>query len=365
VTIVRSERGIENWHLKPFEVTSKSKVQTVELKKDWAEPGETLTGRVLLDGPIQQNHIVQIRLVDEDGRTLTRKNTKAADAPFVSFEFPIHAWMPMLLRVEGALLENNEEISSAYTFARVTNRHQDQFNFVVWNWPSGDLSPYGSQSFAKHGVTAILQGGAPSFSLAASNLSYVPYTTSFRMSSHTVTAMLDDHGIMKNGCIHDPAVMEKWISSVVERQREARGHGVLVYSLGDENAVHGSCLSDHCLGAYRRYLQRIHGTIAALNEQWESDFSSFDAITLLEGEKLPAENAPRWFQEFFAQRLQKNRTDNEGGGEARPLRSGCASVLDNRAAWQFQGILSNPGTTPENRMFDCALPRVAQYGQAK
>jgi hypothetical protein len=76
-----------------------------------------------------------------------------------------------------------------------------------------DLGPYGLKSFAKHGVTAVLQGGAPPLHLAASNLSYVPYASSFRKSSHTVTAMLDKNGVMKDGCIHDPRVMQEWVQS--------------------------------------------------------------------------------------------------------------------------------------------------------
>ncbi|MEO2045454.1 MAG: hypothetical protein ABGX16_02645 [Pirellulales bacterium] len=275
IAILRSQRGIENWTIQPMVVTSEIRVAPLTLTTDWAEPCETLSGTVKLDRPAQSDSTILLRLMDDSSRVLARKRIIAGKLNPAPFEFSIHAWMPMLLRVEAVLMEGNDEVSSAHAFFRVTNRHQNQFNFVVWNWPLGDLGPYGLKSFTKHGVTAVLQGGTPPLSLAAGNLSYVPYASSFRKSSHTVTAMLNKNGMMKGGCIHDPRVMQEWVQSTVARQQDARGHGVLVYSLGDENAVRGSCLSDHCLRAYQNYLKTIYGNVNQLNAQLDTDYVSF------------------------------------------------------------------------------------------
>ncbi len=309
-----SDRGMENWVTAPFAVLSTRRITAVELDKDWVEVGETFTGRVRFEGDALYER-VQIRLTDQYERILATEDFGSVENTPLEFSFEIEPWMPMLLRVEAVTLNWPNEIASAYAFLRVTQRNQEQFNFVVWNYASGDLAPYAAQSMARSGATAILQGGPPPPMLAANELAYVPYTTSFRKSSHTVTAMLDPEGILKGECVHDDVKMEAVVNNVVENSRTARGHGVLVYSLGDENAVRASCLGPHCLQAYREYLQREYETIAALNASWGTGYASFDAITLLEGEALPAENAPRWFKEFFAQRLQKNRTDSEGAGE--------------------------------------------------
>jgi len=313
--VARSSNGIEDWRFTPLVVTSVVGIDAVELEKNWAERDSTVRGTVKLRGTTGSQHTVRTRLVDVHGRVIVQQDAAISGAKQVDFEFAMRPWMPMLLRVEALLLEGDSEVSAAYAYLNVTRRHQNQFNFVLWNGPSGDLAPYGQQSFAQQGVTAILQGGEPPLSMAASNLSFVPYASSYRKSSHTVTAMLDDAGIMKGGCTNNPQVMEEWVRTTVERHDKARQHGTLVYSLGDENAVRGSCLSDHCLHAYQDYLKRIYGTIKALNQEWETDYASFEAIRLLEEEELPAADAPRWFKEYFAQRLQKNRTDSEGSGE--------------------------------------------------
>jgi hypothetical protein len=319
VTAVATRNGaVENWTFEPLEVTASRRIDAVRLEKDWGEIGDTVRGTVQFHGAVETNDTIQVRVLDAGGRILQQMalaNEERSYSSAIPFAFAVRDWMPMLLRVEAVLTDSRGELSKAHAFCRVTKRHRNQFHFVVWNWPTDDLAPYGLESFRANGVTSVLQGGEPPLSLAASDLSFVPYATSYRKSSHTVSAMLGPDGVMKGGCTHDPAVLAEQVRSVVERNHRAREHGVFVYSLGDENAVRGSCLSDHCLRAYQRYLQRIYGDIKALNREWNTDFATFDAITLLTG-PLPADDAPRWFREYYEQRVRKDRTDNEGDGDA-------------------------------------------------
>jgi hypothetical protein len=221
--------------------------------------------------------------------------------------------MPMLLRFEAVLESASGEVSSAQTFLRVTHRNRDQFNFVMWGQPSGDLAAYGVESFARNGVTLLLQQGPPSLALAGSGISYIPYTTSFRASSHTGTAMLDPAtGFLKTGCVYDTERMRETIRQVVDGARRAREQGVFAYSLGDENAVRASCLSPYCLHAYRRYLKEVYGDIGALNAEWDATYRAFDEIELQKDGALPSSNAPTWFKEYFLDRQELHRTDNEG-----------------------------------------------------
>ncbi len=331
-----SASGIENWASASFTVKSERRIEAVKLAKEWAEVGEMLRGEAALGGRIEPGDSLRVRLLDKRGRVLAQKDYEAATT--TPFDFTIESWMPMLLRVEAVILNDGREVASEYGFLRVTKRHQNQFNFVVWNIPSGDLAPYGVEALATYGATSILQGGDPPLSMSASELSYVPYAASFRKSSHTVTAMLDPDGIMKGGCLYDEAKMREWVDSVVERYQLARGHGVFVYSLGDENAVRGSCLSSHCLAAYHEYLRNVYGDIAALNAEWDADYAAFEDVALLTEGELPDKNAPRWFKEYYAQRLQKDRTDNEGAGDAQIALGGINEELralqgENYARW--------------------------------
>jgi hypothetical protein len=308
----RRGRTAEAWTTMPFEIESDLHVQAVQLNKAWAEPGEEVHGTVRLSAQPDHRGRVLVRLVDKHNRVLAETTTTAASGT-ATFQFKTAPWMPMLLRVEAILLSGNEEVSAGFAWLRLAKRHRDQFNLVVWCYPTGDLAPYGVESLAQCGTTAILQQGPPALFLADNQISYIPYATSFRASSHTVTAMLDPtNGVLKSGCVYDEGKMSAIVSNTVEACRPAREAGVLAYSLGDENAVRASCLSPQCLQAYRQYLREAYTTIEALNREWNSDYKSFDQIELLKDGDLPSAGAPEWFKEYFEEQQRLHRTDNEG-----------------------------------------------------
>ena len=308
----RTKDGSETWATTPVTITADRQITAVHLERDWSEVNETITGTVELGVSPVRSRLIQVRLMDRSDRILARQDVPEGKAEFA---FHIEPWMPMLLRVEAAVSDDNGETSAAYAYLRVTKRHQDQFNFIVWNYPGGDLAPYGADSMTQNGASAILQGGEPPLLLSNSNLSFIPYAASFRPSSHTVTAMLEPDGALKGGCVYDDVKRGEEVARAVENSQTTREHGTLVYSLGDENAVRASCLSPLCLEAYRNWLQNEYGAIGALNASWGTSFVSFNDVVLETKGDLPAEDAPKWFKEFFAQRQQKDRTDNEGGDE--------------------------------------------------
>lgn len=302
--------AVANWASVRFEVKAGRQVEAVTLDRDWAEIGENLTGQAQLAGETQTGEVLEIRLVDPRGRIVAREELAQPGAT-VPFEFAVQPWMPMLLKVQAVLSDTRGEVASAYRYARVTKRSRDRFNFVMWNVPNGGLAPYGIRSLAQNGVTAVLQGGEPPLAMAANELAFVPYAASFRASSHTVTAMLNpETGFLKTGCVHDRAGMAQTVAEAAKRHEPSRQHGVLAYSLGDENAVRASCLSPHCLEAYRAYLKQVYGDIQSLNRSWESDYAGFDAIELLSQGPLPAPDAPEWFAEYYAERQRLHRTDS-------------------------------------------------------
>lgn len=339
------------WATAPFEVSSTYGVSAIQTASDSSEPGKAVAGLIRLYGDVPRSGRLEVRLIDTNNRILARQDVRHSGND-VTFRTSIPTSSPMLLRAEAVLMDDAGEVSSAYTYLRVTCRKRDQFNFVMWNCPSGDLAPYGVESMTRYGVTAFLQQGPPPLYVSASNAAWVPYASSFRASSHTITAMLDpDTGLLKSGCVYDRAGMAKAVGDVVEGARVARGHGVLAYSLGDENAVRASCLGPDCLIAYRRYLERIYQTIGALNAEWGTAYASFDDIELLSDGPLPAPDAPDWFKEYFADRLALERSDNEGAkGDALERQIAFGNVNDEMRALQ-QG---NFARWYDRQTFQCA-----------
>ena len=302
----------ETWATAPFTVTAASFVDWVRLEQDWCEPGDPIAGRFALQGTARRTEWIDLRLVDARGRIIQREKLRR-DGDAGTFRVNVPRWAPALLRVEAVLMDKESEVSSAFVYLNVTNRKRGQFNFVMWNCPGGDLAPFGAESMTRYGVTAFLQQGPPPRYVAACDAAWVPYAASFRASSHTVTAMLDpDTGTLKNGCVYDRASMEKAIAAAVDGVRAARGHGVLVYSLGDENAVRASCLGPDCLRAYQQYLQKVYGDIASLNAEWNAAYATFGDIQLLSDGPLPAPDASDEFKEYFTELDALQRSDNEG-----------------------------------------------------
>ncbi len=83
---------------------------------------------------------------------------------------------------------------------------------------------------ANTGVTVHLAHGTPQPHLAAYEMAWIPYTT------HIGAAC-------QPACWADEAAIQAHVDGIVEKHIPARRHGVFAYSLGDEIAVRGSCLS--------------------------------------------------------------------------------------------------------------------------
>ncbi|MEI6501435.1 MAG: alpha-amylase family protein, partial [Armatimonadota bacterium] len=308
--ILRSQRGVEAFGSRPVTVTSARAVTAVTLDQDWGEIGGKLTGKVACAGDLTgADERLIVSLLDPRGRELMRQDV----GPVLTegtFSFPIEDWLPMLVTVRAALsrpagppvaaLERagqptREEISSAWAFAHVVKRNRGQFNFLIWDYPSGTLAPYAEQSLADSGMSLQLSGGAPPAYVAANNVAWVPYTT------RIIATAKDANGVMKPACWNDEAMIQAQVDAIVKKYEPARKHGVFVYSLGDEGDVRGSCSSPQCLAAYQNYLQKEYGNLAALNASWGTKYDSFQQITLSKAdddnelEAFRAGNFPRWF----------------------------------------------------------------------
>jgi hypothetical protein len=271
----------------PFAVASERKVQALTLDRDWAEIGQKLSGKVQLagEGPAGQRLVVS--LIDRRGREIVRQIAESAAAE-QAFSFDVQPWFPMLLEVRATLMDGTAEVASAWQFARVVNRRRGRYNFVMWDTPHGSLAPWAEQALADTGVTVHLRGGNPEPWAAAYDIAWIPYTTHVGAPCQPA-------------CWADEPRIQTHVDAIVEKHIPARQHGVFVYSLGDEIAVRGSCLSPHCLEAYRKYLEEQYRDIAALNASWGSNYAGFNEVQLSkpddneEAESLRAGNFPRWF----------------------------------------------------------------------
>jgi beta-galactosidase len=292
--IARDGKNVAGFASVPVTVICQRKVDEVKFGQDWAEIGERLSGTVALSGQPEANERLVVSLLDRRDREVARQ-VVTPTATEGAFTFDVQPSFPMLVTVRATLMDGTDEVASAWKFARVTKRHRNQFNFVMWDIPGGNLAPWAERSLAESGVTVHLSGNSqPPDIVAAHDIAWIPYTIH-------IDAKKDEQGIMKPSCWNDEAAIQALVDQTAAKYVPSRRHGVFVYSLGDEIAVRGSCLSPYCLEAYRKYLQEQYGDIAALNASWGTTFASFDEVQLSkpddnnEAEALRAGNFPRWY----------------------------------------------------------------------
>ena len=281
------------WATTSFTVTSPRRPE-LELDQDWGEIGQRVSGRVRLTGQALAGESVIVQLRDRRGRILRQSEPRTPDGEAVAFGFEIEPWFPMLLQVRAVVLDSRGEANDASDYFRVTKRHRGQFNFLVWDVPTGPTAPLAEAQLSRLGMTLQLSGGEPPRQVGAYDVAWVPYTT-------RIMAPIDADGhITPVPWNREPAI-DEYVDEIVERHHPARAHGVFAYSLGDETVTRGYDISPSDLAAYRAWLEDGYGTIGALNASWETSFGQFADIELLDpsdptegGARLTGQYA-RWY----------------------------------------------------------------------
>lgn len=290
---VTGPTGVETWATIPFTVSSERVVSLVKLDKSFGDPGETLSGKVLLAGTPRPKELLRVQLLDRRRRELLRRDVAVKDG-MAQFEFPVVPWLPMLVTVEARLYSAGTELSRSYRYFRVTKRKQGQFNFVLWGAPKETLAPYAEKSLADNGVTVQYDSEGPPLQVGAYDISWVPHSTHIGVDK-------SPNGCMRPWCWNDPQAARRQVQALLPGITGAREQGALVYSLGDENKTLGSCLCPFCAKEYRTYLKQSYGSLDDLNRSWGTGYASWGEVGLSgatddeEAGSKKNRNYARWF----------------------------------------------------------------------
>ena len=97
----------------------------------------------------------------------------------------------------------------------------------------------------------------------------------------------DRRYLVRKPCLDDPAFWDQISGRMVSLAKEQADHHPLAYDLRDEPSL-GSysspmdyCFCPHTLRAMRQWLQKQYPSLAALNREWETSFSTWDDVTPL------------------------------------------------------------------------------------
>ena len=94
----------------------------------------------------------------------------------------------------------------------------------------------------------------------------------------------DKRFLVRKNCLNDPAVMSLFKARIRRIVSDYKIYGPLWYDISDEAGIGdlvGSfdfCFCPHCLQKMRDWLKSIYGSLEALNEEWGTDFRSWDEV---------------------------------------------------------------------------------------
>lgn len=347
----RSNRGVEAWAVESFDVKSTERLSSLELESGWGEAGEPIVGTIAIETPFRDERTLRIQLIDRHGRALARRDYSVTEQE-VKFSLATDSSMPGFLAVEAVLLDQEDPLTYAYETYTNVKRGQRDFNFVMWGrLYSPRYLDVAEELLARSGITSRLETSeVPWTSMTRAGMTYTPYCTSGLQHQQWQAATqehrgrrnlikLDKRSVLagngEGGCWNDEPTVNANLRKWMDAERDFRSHGVLAYSMGDENETIGSCLHPACLAAYRRYLERQYGTIERLNSSWSTSFDNLEEVQLSKADDNNAEQAfsqgnySRWFDR---RAFQTWNFANYVGRFGR-----AAQEIDPQAKWGVEG----------------------------
>jgi hypothetical protein len=300
--IVESDDGIENWGAAWFTVRSNSRIAGLATDKTSYGSDETIKMDVDLEAT-RPEMSVRLKIYDTYERLIGIYERKAGGQR-LTFEHALENTLTCFLRLRCELVNGDNILDVTEKEVSVYKEHQwDDFEVILWGTTGRQMAGYVLPGYYKalreFGVTAILEDY--SFRKLMRDqvrhnfaISPIGLQQGLMFDQAELQKKFDETGdkmcLVRKVCLSDP----KFVSNSDDRmQRETDkffGMNVLGYCMGDENSLTYSgvphrvspaldiCFSPHCLSAFRKWAREKYASLAVLNEQWGSDFRSWDEV---------------------------------------------------------------------------------------
>ena len=218
-----------------------------------------------------------VEIADTHGRLLWRDSWPAREhtalAADVSEALTIQCELRTSLRRAGRLLATRTH----RLLVRQPLLESDRFAYGAWAAANYSfVRRQAARVLADQGVTTGILGGEMD-EWAALNVRPSPYATRYYPEN------TDTGGLMvRDPCLTDPIFLRKETAMLKEQAEKYRHYSPTAYSLGDDQAMmltnQDACVSPTCLEAFRTYLAGQYKSIEALNESWETAYTTFAEI---------------------------------------------------------------------------------------
>jgi len=359
---------VVDWGTATFRVGSPLRSLSVSVPDAAYEPGTTLsvTVEAQADEPVREATL-RVAVSDAHGRLVWQADRGVGISPGANrWQMPIRVDHPLTIRhrVRATVTAAIGELAAAEGVLYAKTKAVPNFDFLVWGagWLSHMSSP-ARQQLKKIGVT-IYEIGAPVYRKHRVTNEWLRSRCDEILRDDMAVALQNvnwmggyatkDNPCARLYCLDDPAYSQGVVTAL---RRELRGlgkMGVKVCSTGDEISIgryasfNDMCQSEHTVAAFRRWLAKRYGSIAALNREWATKYASFaevPGIRWADVENMP--NKAPWaeFRTFMETRMESYlRTF---GAECRALLPGARVGFDGNSTlcsyngfdwWRISGV---------------------------
>ncbi|MFW6170280.1 MAG: beta-galactosidase trimerization domain-containing protein, partial [Planctomycetota bacterium] len=277
------------------------RIESIDLEADVLNPGDAVEGRVRLS-EVPDEASLELDLVDALSRQIAWRE-RVPQSREMAITLPLDQPVTVLHRLRTRLYQDGILLDQQVKDLTVPDSDVDGFHFLAWASAGNNaVSNYIMRELAGHGVDWIDSVGLTGADRARAalhgknaarwNLKSIPYAT--RIHSER------GEDRIRKPCLTDPDHMKPWGKGLAERAAGAAPYGPVAYTLGDENYLmrggHDVCISPTCLAGFREELKSRHGSLNALNDAWQQEYSGWNEVVpeTLEDVKETPRHWPRW-----------------------------------------------------------------------
>lgn len=347
--------GRETYGYSAIEVASPVAV-ALGLQKAAIQPGELVHGTVQVrtsteNGPAAES--VRLKLIDNESRIIDQKTVAVTSGQVIDFNLDPTGSESLALDVAAEALIGGRVAGADCKAAVVLRRGLDRFNVVLWGNTSG--TPYNywiNRKLRRTGVTSVtcvdqasVTGPDPG---TRANLTRLPFIAAWdtwsgeidgRKVSFSATPARDTNGVVSIQPFswNDTPNFDRMLALEDRHWKRGMESPTLMYNLYDEGPHSGCDLTPAGLAAYRDWLREQYGgKLEALNQEWQSQYKSWDEVTVLEPNDNLEEKAKE--KKLYARWSDRNRFNQ--ANFARTVLRGLtrhARAIDPQARVGFEG----------------------------
>ena len=276
---LRTSAGVENWATVAFYVRGPENIISLTTESEYCERGQAVRGTVEFEDAITQPAQLVLRARDTNGRIYNRVTVPVeAGVAKTAFEIPVDRPTTLASYIEAELVRDGEALSFADAIVFVPKRNFPGFLSVLWSHiPNAGIGQVALRQMRKAGFNTIYHWGnsiGDFHNDAMADLMPTQYCTrlAIRPDARGWADQAPGHGRL------DPE-FRAFIKRFSKTVQASMPLGPPYYSLGDENHCQfGVGYSPYELQAFKQFLEKRYGTIERLNEEYGSQYATFEEV---------------------------------------------------------------------------------------